>query len=204
MLEGKPHELATALYPGPIVELVTVGGHWVTVANETRHVNGILRSASQLDGIPPRPQRSLEAALLSRTATPFGRHGGQFAISAGAAVCDSSGLNLFDELEAIMALEIRPNCEYCDRDLPAGSTDARICTYECTFCADCVETKLHDVCPNCGGAFAPRPVRPAGEWRPGLSLARRPASGTRVHLSYGLGDIAALIARVKDIAPENR
>jgi uncharacterized protein len=107
-------------------------------------------------------------------------------------------------LEAIMALEIRPNCEYCDRDLPAQSTDARICTYECTFCADCVETKLHDVCPNCGGGFAPRPIRPATEWHPGLSLAKRPPSTRRVHLSYSLGEIAELTARIKDIAPENR
>jgi uncharacterized protein len=103
-----------------------------------------------------------------------------------------------------MALEIRPNCEYCDRDLPAQSTDARICTYECTFCADCVETKLHDVCPNCGGGFAPRPIRPATEWRPGLSLAKRPPSTRRVHLSSSPEEIAELAARIKGIAPENR
>jgi hypothetical protein len=107
-------------------------------------------------------------------------------------------------LEAIMALEIRPNCEYCNRDLPAQSTDARICTYECTFCADCVETNLHDVCPNCGGGFAPRPIRPATEWRPGLSLAKRPPSTRRVHLSSSLGEIAELTARIKDIASKNR
>ena len=110
----------------------------------------------------------------------------------------------FLDMEAIMALEIRPNCEYCDRDLPPQSTDARICTYECTFCAACDETKLHDVCPNCGGGFAPRPIRPAREWRPGLSLAKRPTSSKRVRLSYSLEDISALTARVKDIAPENR
>src|SRR5262249_48508747 len=110
----------------------------------------------------------------------------------------------FFELEAIMTLEIRPNCEYCDRDLPAGSTDARICTYECTFCVDCVETKLHNVCPNCGGGFAPRPIRPASEWRPWLSLAKRRQSSKRVPLSYSLEDIADFTARVKDIAPDNR
>ena len=75
-----------------------------------------------------------------------------------------------------MALELRPNCEYCDRDLPPASPEARICTYECTFCADCVERHLNNVCPNCGGGFAPRPIRPAQEWRPGLWLAKRPAS----------------------------
>src|SRR6202030_2375240 len=69
-----------------------------------------------------------------------------------------------------MALAIRPNCEYCDKDLPPESMEARICSYECTFCEDCVEDKLHNVCPNCGGGFAPRPIRPATEWRPGLSV----------------------------------
>jgi len=103
-----------------------------------------------------------------------------------------------------MALELRPNCEYCDVDLPPASTLARICTYECTFCADCVETKLHDVCPNCGGGFAPRPIRPATEWRPGLSLAKRPASATRVHLSYSHEDVAALSARLRDTPATER
>ena len=103
-----------------------------------------------------------------------------------------------------MALQIRPNCEYCDKDLPPNATDARICSYECTFCADCVETKLHNVCPNCGGGFAARPIRPATEWRQGLSVAKRPASSTRVRLSYGHQEIAAHTLRIKDIPPEHR
>ena len=103
-----------------------------------------------------------------------------------------------------MALEIRPNCEYCDKDLAPDAADARICSYECTFCADCVETKLHNVCPNCGGGFAPRPIRPATEWQPGLSLAKRPASTTRVHLSFGRDEIAAFSARLRNISPEKR
>jgi len=103
-----------------------------------------------------------------------------------------------------MALQLRPNCEYCDKDLPANATQARICSYECTFCADCVASKLGNVCPNCGGGFAPRPIRPAHEWRPGVSLAKQPASTKRVHLSYGLDDIAAHSARIRDIAPEKR
>jgi len=56
-----------------------------------------------------------------------------------------------------MALELRPNCEYCDKDLPPASTEAQICSYECTFCADCVDNILYNVCPNCGGGFVPRP-----------------------------------------------
>src|SRR5262249_24848167 len=120
-------------------------------------------------------------------------------------------------LEASMALEIRPNCEYCDKDLPAWSTEARICSYECTFRAACVESKLRDVCPNCGGGVAPRPVRPATgrgtargrigparEGRPGSPLAKRPASTKRVHLSHSADGIAALAARVQGIAAKDR
>jgi len=103
-----------------------------------------------------------------------------------------------------MALQLRPNCEYCDRDLPPDSTDARICTYECTFCAGCVERHLKNVCPNCGGGFVPRPIRPAREWRSGLSVAKRPPSTTRVHLSYSKEEIAAFAARIADIPPEDR
>jgi hypothetical protein len=103
-----------------------------------------------------------------------------------------------------MALQLRPNCEYCDKDLPPAAGDARICSYECTFCADCVETKLFNVCPNCGGGFVKRPIRPAQEWRPGVSLAKRPPSEKRVHLSRSPEDIAAHIERIKDIPPERR
>ncbi len=71
-------------------------------------------------------------------------------------------------------LELRPNCECCDRALPPESLDARICSYECTFCADCVATVLGSTCPNCGGGFTPRPIRPA--WM----LAKHPASTVRV------------------------
>jgi len=57
-------------------------------------------------------------------------------------------------------LEIRPVCENCDKNLPNHSTEAMICTFECTFCADCVNNVLHNVCPNCGGGFEKRPARP--------------------------------------------
>ncbi len=103
-----------------------------------------------------------------------------------------------------MALELRPNCEYCDKDLPPHSTEARICSYECTFCAACASTKLHNVCPNCGGGFTLRPVRPATEWRPGLSVAKRPPSDKRRQLAYTLDDIARHVARIEHIAPESR
>ncbi len=103
-----------------------------------------------------------------------------------------------------MALELRPNCECCDRDLPPASTDARICSYECTFCAACVEHILFNVCPNCGGGFVARPIRPAQEWRPGLSVAKRPPSDKRRTLNYSRADVAAHSARIKDIPPEKR
>ncbi len=57
-------------------------------------------------------------------------------------------------------LEIRPTCENCNNSLPFDSQEAMICTFECTFCKDCVETVLKQVCPNCGGMFEKRPIRP--------------------------------------------
>lgn len=71
-------------------------------------------------------------------------------------------------------LELRPNCECCDVDLPPDSPDARICTFECTFCARCVDEVLHGVCPHCGGDLVRRPIRPPD------TLARHPASTRRV------------------------
>lgn len=70
-------------------------------------------------------------------------------------------------------LDLRPNCECCNRDLPPDSIEARICSYECTFCADCVETVLKGVCPNYGGNFAPRPIRPAEKLRKDPPSAHR-------------------------------
>lgn len=80
-----------------------------------------------------------------------------------------------------MALEMRPNCECCDRDLPPDAGDAMICSFECTFCAQCVEMRLNGACPNCGGGFSPRPVRPAH------LLERFPPSRERVHKPEGCG-----------------
>jgi hypothetical protein len=78
-------------------------------------------------------------------------------------------------------LQLRPICEHCATDLPPESTVAMICSYECTFCRDCVVDVLGDVCPNCGGGFQPRPARPVNEWLPGISLAKRPAVTERTH-----------------------
>ena len=71
-------------------------------------------------------------------------------------------------------LELRPNCESCDKDLPPESEEAMICSFECTFCVDCVETTLKGQCPNCGGNFVARPIRPKEQ------LEKNPASTKRV------------------------
>ena len=76
-------------------------------------------------------------------------------------------------------LELRPTCEHCNMPLPPDSPDARICSFECTFCTTCVEKVLGNVCPNCGGGFVPRPIRPVNNWKGDNYLGAYPAS-TRV------------------------
>ena len=58
-------------------------------------------------------------------------------------------------------LQMKANCERCEAALPHASSDARICSYECTFCADCTDGPLSGKCPNCGGQLLPRPTRQA-------------------------------------------
>jgi uncharacterized protein len=101
-------------------------------------------------------------------------------------------------------LELRPNCEACDRDLPPESPEAWICSYECTFCADCVEELLQNVCPNCGGGFMPRPVRPKKAWREGVCLSDDPPSTERRRLKFSREDIAAFVKKVRATPPEKR
>lgn len=71
-------------------------------------------------------------------------------------------------------LELRPNCECCDKDLPPDSPEAVICSFECTFCVSCASGVLNNRCPNCGGNFEPRPIRPRS------ALVKNPASTERV------------------------
>ena len=78
-------------------------------------------------------------------------------------------------------LDLRPNCECCNKDLPPESEEAFICTFECTFCTDCARNVLHGVCPNCGGNFQQRPIRPAA------ALLRHPASTQRIFKPEGCG-----------------
>jgi hypothetical protein len=101
-------------------------------------------------------------------------------------------------------LELRPNCELCDKDLPPEAPEARICSYECTFCAECVEQVLHDVCPNCGGGFQPRPVRPAKAWREATGLVHDPPGAQRRHIRYGRGEVAAFVESLRRTPPGER
>jgi hypothetical protein len=84
-------------------------------------------------------------------------------------------------------LELRPTCEHCNKALPPAATDARVCSFECTFCADCVDV-LCNVCPNCGGGFEKRPVRPERNWKNNNNLEHNPASAT---IKYRPVDLAA-------------
>ena len=95
-------------------------------------------------------------------------------------------------------LELRPGGEICDRDLPPASTEAVICSFECTFCARCARDVLHGVCPNCGGGLVPRPVRPRE------MLARAPASTMRVLKALDAAKDGALLARYRDVPAEQR
>ena len=100
-------------------------------------------------------------------------------------------------------LEIRPNCECCDKNLAPDSTEAMICTYECTFCKNCVEA-FENVCPNCGGGFMSRPIRPKIARRAGLSIEHQPASLKRIHTKYSKDELKEFSEKTKHIKPEHR
>ncbi|KPC50281.1 DUF1272 domain-containing protein [Amantichitinum ursilacus] len=101
-------------------------------------------------------------------------------------------------------LELRPTCEHCRKALPPVATDALICSFECTFCADCVRDVLHNVCPNCGGGFAPRPIRPQRDWHDGNNLAHHPASTREVYRPVDATAHAQLVATQAGLPPEQR
>ena len=105
-----------------------------------------------------------------------------------------------------MMLELRPNCELCDRDLPPASEEARICSYECTYCADCAETVLCNVCPTCGGGFTSRPIRPRRAYRPKLKLglANDPAGTRRKHSKYSAEEIERFVSSRRGVDPAER
>lgn len=101
-------------------------------------------------------------------------------------------------------LELRPTCENCNAPLPPDSTEAMICAFECTFCRSCVEELLENVCPNCGGGFSLRPVRPATHWKGGNFLGRHPASEVIRHQPVDLDTHRDFAERIRSIRPEHR
>lgn len=101
-------------------------------------------------------------------------------------------------------LELRPGCEHCNAPLPPDSTEAMICSFECTFCRNCATTVLGNVCPNCGGGFCQRPVRPGRDLKGGNCLANYPASMQAKHRPVDLGRHADFASDIAPIAPERR
>ena len=101
-------------------------------------------------------------------------------------------------------LELRPNCEHCNKALPPNSLEAKICSFECTFCASCVTELLDNVCPNCGGAFVPRPIRPSRNWKGENYLGKYPASTTVRHRPVSTTAHEQFSAPIKELAPEQR
>ena len=101
-------------------------------------------------------------------------------------------------------LELRPTCENCNKQLPPSSLVAMICTFECTFCQTCVTELLGNVCPNCGGGFCPRPIRPATHWKGGDYLGAYPASTKVKHRPVDRRVHEQFSAPIKRLAPEQR
>ena len=101
-------------------------------------------------------------------------------------------------------LQLRPTCEHCNRSLPPDSAEAWICSYECTFCGECVENVLKNVCPNCGGGFMPRPVRPKKNWKGDNYLGKDPPSATVKHRPVDVEAHAKFAAPIRNIPPEKR
>ncbi|HEX9619027.1 MAG TPA: DUF1272 domain-containing protein [Polyangiaceae bacterium] len=101
-------------------------------------------------------------------------------------------------------LELRPTCEHCNRALPADAVDVRICSFECTFCATCADDLLGNVCPNCGGGFVPRPIRPARNWKGDNYTGKYPPSTTVKHRPVDLAAHRRFSEEIRTIPPHQR
>ena len=101
-------------------------------------------------------------------------------------------------------LELRPTCEHCNKKLPPDSTEAMICTYECTFCKECVDAVLNNVCPNCGGGFCKRPIRPSNNLVDDNYLGHHPASTNITHKPVDISSHNEFSKAIKDIPPYKR
>ncbi len=100
-------------------------------------------------------------------------------------------------------LAIRPTCENCNKNLPNDSNEAMICSFECTFCEDCVTHVLFNVCPNCGGGFEKRPTRPVN-CLTGNCIEKYPASTKKVYKPIYKDRFITILKIFKDIAPRKR
>jgi hypothetical protein len=105
---------------------------------------------------------------------------------------------------SVSMLELRPTCENCNKPLPPESTEAMICTFECTFCASCVSNVIENVCPNCGGGFSPRPVRPARNWHDDNFIGKYPPATRVRHKPVDTAAHAVFAAAIRDIPPHRR
>ncbi len=101
-------------------------------------------------------------------------------------------------------LDLRPICENCARPLPPDAAEAMICSYECTFCAACVADLLHNVCPNCGGGFEKRPVRPSRDWKGGNTVANDPPVVARKHKPVDQVTHDAFSLAIRTLSPHQR
>jgi uncharacterized protein len=101
-------------------------------------------------------------------------------------------------------LELRPSCENCNKALPPDAMEARICSYECTFCVSCVETVLENVCPNCGGGFTCRPIRPSKNWKGDNYLGKDPPGTKPKHRPVDATVHARFAEAIKIIPPYKR
>lgn len=95
-------------------------------------------------------------------------------------------------------LKIRPNCENCNKSLPPNSTQAMICSFECTWCSECNNILLKNVCPNCGGNLQPRPIRPIQK------LIKYPESNKEVYKPINIEVFIPFRDNIKDTLPEKR
>jgi uncharacterized protein len=109
-----------------------------------------------------------------------------------------------EEFDTIEALALRPICEHCARALPPDSLEARICSFECTFCATCADQVLGNVCPNCGGGFTPRPIRPRKNWKNGNYLGAIPPRVSRKHKPVDPAAHAGFSVELRLLSPEQR
>jgi hypothetical protein len=101
-------------------------------------------------------------------------------------------------------LELRLTCEHCNKTLPPDSSEAMICSFECTFCKRCVDEILGNVCPNCGGGFFQRPFRPATNWKGGDYLGNFPASAKVKHRPVDRNAHEKFSQPIRTIAPKRR